>query len=142
MAVGGGLGSRRQPAMASDGDVRRGRGMRAAALGPLAADGLPGLDSTWGDATRKVGSSSVLEAGSHWLQRQHEEQSEQHKRWWRVRTAPVGTGSISSRRARDRRAPLQQPIGAWNMAVERLTGGPHAAADFQDKNNTRKPDSA
>jgi hypothetical protein len=28
------------------------------------------------------------------------------------------------------------------MAVERLTRGPHTVADFPDKNNTRKPDSA
>jgi hypothetical protein len=94
--VGGSLGSGQQPAAAGDGEARRGRGggVCAAASSPLAANGLPELDSTRGDATHKVGNSSVLEAGSHRLQRRHVEQSERHKRWWCVRTAPVGTGSI------------------------------------------------
>jgi hypothetical protein len=94
--VGCGLGSRRQPAAAGDREARRcrGGGVRAAASGPLAADVLLGLDSTRGDTTHKVGSSSALEAGSLRLQRWHEEQSERHMRWWCVRTAPVGTGSI------------------------------------------------
>jgi hypothetical protein len=115
--------------------------VRAAALGPLAVDGLPRLDSTRGDTTHKVSSSSALETGSHRLQRWHEEQSERRKRRWRVRTAPVGTSTILSRRARGRRAPPRQPIRARHVATERLTGGPHRAADFPDKNKTRKPDS-
>jgi hypothetical protein len=71
--VGGGLGSGRQPAATGDGEARRGkgRGVRAAASGPLVADGLPELDSTRGDATHKDGNSLALEAGSHRLQRRH-----------------------------------------------------------------------
>jgi hypothetical protein len=95
-AVGGGLGSRWQPVLAGDGEAPRGRGggVRVAASSPLEEDGLLGLDSTRGDGTHKVSSSSALEARSHRLQWRHEEQSERHKRWWRVRTASVRTGSI------------------------------------------------
>jgi hypothetical protein len=95
-------GSRRRLAIGR----RRGAEARVRLLrAPLAADGLPGLYSTWGDATHKVGSSPALEAGSHRLQRWHEEQSDRRKRRWRVRTTPVETGFILSWLVRDRRAP-------------------------------------
>jgi hypothetical protein len=49
----------------------------------------------------------------------------------RISSATARTGSILSRRARDRRAPPPQPIRAWHVAIERLTRGPHVAQIFQ-----------